>query len=92
MNPARIRPRIKTIVVNEEHTAGTKIYIDFWDERRPRWYVLYLADSRCFGVAVAIDADGMGTRDLAPKLRSFLISIIPPDIIARCTAASLGVR
>lgn len=93
MNPARILSLIKKIEVDETHTNwGNKVYIDFYDQSRIRFYVMFLPDQRIFGVARKIDTDGGGMCEVAAHLREHLISIIPPDIIARCTAASLGIR
>lgn len=90
VDPARIRHLISTIEVNEEESVRSKIYIDFYDGKgQPRWYLLYSVRQRTFN-AVRLGPMGRGAADLPARLRRYLVSIIPPAIIARCTAASLG--
>ncbi|MDR6954163.1 hypothetical protein J2X65_003531 [Ancylobacter sp. 3268] len=92
MNPARLRPLIAKVEVCESHTDKNAIYIDFCDEQRTRWYVIFLTKRRGFGVARRLRPDGQGGCEIPARLRTYLISIIPPDIIARCTAATLGLN
>jgi len=94
MNPAHIRHLIKKIEVDEEYTQSpNRIYIDFHDEERARFYIIFLPVRRAFGSCRKTNLEGMGMVFECPRLlRTYLISIIPPDIIARCTAASLGVE
>lgn len=89
VDPARIRHRIVEIYIADAFSTSGKIYIDFHDGNKERWYVMYLAQDRLFGRAVNIK-DGVGTVYAPARLSDYLISIIPADIIATCTAASLG--
>lgn len=91
VNPSRIRHLISSIEINEDESFGPKIYIDFVDHKGiARWYLLFAVRFRTFK-AVRLSPSGGGTADLPNELRLYLISILPPHIIARCTAASLGV-
>jgi hypothetical protein len=92
MNPARIQHLIRKVEVCEGHTDRNAICIDFCDDHRTRWYVMFLVSTRTFGVARRLTLEGHGANEIAARLRRHLISIIPPDIIARCTAASLGIE
>lgn len=89
VDPSRIRHRIIEIYIADAFSTSGKIYIDFHDGNKERWYIIYVVEQRMFGRAVRIK-DGAGTVDLPGRLRDYLISIIPADIIATCLAASLG--
>ncbi|EUB97270.1 hypothetical protein PMI07_000846 [Rhizobium sp. CF080] len=91
VDPARIRHRITEIYIAASFSTKDRIYIDFSNGRAPRWYAIYMVEQRVFGTCTRLSADGVGTIDVPDKLREYLISIIPPHIIANCTAASLGV-
>ncbi|KAB2699367.1 hypothetical protein F9K79_09745 [Ochrobactrum sp. Kaboul] len=88
----RVRRLIKTVEINEQFSSSAQIYIDFHDHRgRARWYLFYSIRDRTFGGGL-LDGDGMGMQiSLPAKLRQHLIHLTPPEIIAHCTAASLGV-
>ncbi|NTD85466.1 hypothetical protein [Agrobacterium tumefaciens] len=88
-DPSRIRHRIMEIYIADAFSTSGKIYIDFHDGNKERWYIIYVVEQRVFGRAARIK-DGVGTIDIPLRLRNYLISIIPADIIATCTAASLG--
>lgn len=90
VNPSRIRHLISKIVVDSAHSDGDKIYIDFYDAERARWYLFFSTDRRTFR-AIRLEPDGVGTADLPTRLKQYLISITPHEILAYCTAASLGV-
>lgn len=89
VDPSRIRHRIMEIYIADAFSTSGKIYIDFHDGNRERWYVMYLVQERFFGRAVHIK-DGAGTVYVPARLSDYLISIIPGSVLATCTAASLG--
>lgn len=86
---AFIERRIEKIEVFEAASDEERLYIDFHGKYRIHWYVEYLPRERVFGRFVRINRRDDGVDDVPAEIRQFLITLIPPEIIARCTAAAL---
>lgn len=88
-----VRRLIKAVEISEAWSTQNKIFIDFFDRHgRARWYLLYSVEFRTFKVN-KLDNKGQGltVHGSPDKLKRYLIELTPPEIIAHCTAASLGV-
>lgn len=89
---AYIRSRIELIVVNEQISDLRRIYIDFHGKHRPHWYVMFLPQERAFGRCIKLNRDDVGQRDVPEVVRRFLLTLIPSDILATCTAVAITGR
>lgn len=87
VSPERIRHRLMHIVVDEKATSLDTIYVDFrvngGSRRDMRYYLAYDLATR------KVYVNNRRYRPVPHKLKVYLQSILPPEILARCVAESI---
>lgn len=87
VNPERIRQAITTIVVDENAPSGPYVHVDFYVLNKRKWYLSFDLEVRAFTSQI----ERVATRMPLPKaMERYLISILPPEILARCIAESIA--
>jgi len=88
VNPERIGRRITGYEIDRKNSDAVLIYIDVSADHLIRWTLEYNVRRRRFS---AYAGCGPNVRCITKKMKTFLLSRLPPEHLAYCTAVSLGV-
>lgn len=94
VNPARIRHRIEKFEMDRDYSNVRmgNIYVDVYVDGKAKWYLSFRPKERKFYLRnQQWNEEDRRRPAIDGRLRDYLVSILPPEIIAWCSALALGV-
>lgn len=87
VSPERIRHRIERIEIDWLDSGITATFVDFHVDGKAKWYLGFIHSTRTFYFNCLTSGRFVNQHG---RLRDYLVSIIPPEILATCMARALG--